>query len=358
MRKICIILIIVVILPLFSLSVSAEERVDEYVDEFRDVIPEEYKDIAADPDALMGAVGIKGVLSEIISVLSGSKGEISSFFLTVLGALILMSLCSFGRERSEFSSVCVGIICSLLIFKVVSPAFGTVSDSLQKMSEFFSSLIPITVGVTALGGGMAGSGAQASGMYGALAVLNGLGGEIFTSLSAFALAMSLLSSFGSDGIASVARGIRSIFSWLLGIACALVTGATSLQTFVASAADSASMRAAKYMASGLIPAVGSTVSGALSTLASGLSYAKGIIGAGAIFVMISTVLSALVILLAYRAALSLGIILADFIGCSGAARIFSAYRFSLDTVVAVYCLSSVVCVFQIILFIKIGVALL
>ena len=112
------------------------------------------------------------------------------------------------------------------------------------------------------------------------------------------------------------------------------------------------------MASGLIPVVGSTVSGALSTLAAGISYSKGVIGAGAIFVIISIVLAPLVSLLAYRFALSLASMLAEMLGACAASRIFTAFRFSLDSLTAVYALSSIIYILEIILFAKAGVALL
>jgi stage III sporulation protein AE len=118
------------------------------------------------------------------------------------------------------------------------------------------------------------------------------------------------------------------------------------------------MSAAKYAASGMIPVVGSTVAGALSTLASGLSYAKGIIGVGAIVVIVGIIISPLVLLLLHRLALSLALILADFLGVSGASRIFGAFRASFDSLIAVYALCSVLYIFNAVLFMKSGVALL
>jgi hypothetical protein len=107
----------------------------------------------------------------------------------------------------------------------------------------------------------------------------------------------------------------------------------------------------------MIPVVGSSVSGALSTLAAGLTYAKSFIGVGAILVIVTLALSPLILLLLYRFALSAVITFSDFVGLGGI-KIFGAYRFVIDSVVTLYALSALVYVIEIILFIKCGVSVL
>ncbi len=358
MRKILALLTIIVILPLFSLSCSAEGEVDEFISEFEGALPEDF-DALSDPDGLMESASARSLISYVISFLSGERGEIVGFFLTLLGSAALMSAAALSHDSlgTQAQSV-VGIISSLLIFSSLRPLIASVTDGISMISGFFASLIPITLGITALGGGGATASAQAVGMYTALSSVGGLGGEIFISLGAFGLAMSLLSAFGNEGITSVCRGLRGLFGWVSGIFTALITAAFSLQTLVASSMDSASMRAIRYAASGLIPVVGSTVSGAISTLASGLSYAKGIIGGGAILVIVYMAISPLALLLIYRLALTLANIFSDFAGAAVASRIFTSYRFALDMTVTVYALSALIYLFEIIIFTIIGVAAL
>jgi hypothetical protein len=167
-----------------------------------------------------------------------------------------------------------------------------------------------------------------------------------------------ITAFGNSGVEAVGRGVRNLFMWLVGITTALITGTLALQTLIDTASDSTAMRAARYAASGMIPVVGSTVSGALSTLAAGLTYAKSFIGVGAILVIVTFALSPLIMLLLYRFALSAVIIFSDFVGIGGGAKIFGAYRFVIDSVVTLYALSALVYVLEIILFIKCGVAVL
>jgi stage III sporulation protein AE len=293
----------------------------------------------------------------ILASAKGERGNFLSFCLLLLGSVAIYFLASgCHADFKKQTEASVGCLIALAIFPTVLSALSSVESSILALSDFFAALTPITVGITALGGGSATASVQAVGMYTALSSVGGIGGEIFISLSAFGLSMSLLSAFGNEGVGSVTRGFRSLFGWVTGIFTALLTAAFSLQTIVASSVDRGAMRAIKYAASGLIPVVGSTVSGAISTLASGLSYAKGIIGGGAILVMLYMAISPLAVLLIYRLALTLAGIFADFAASSVASRIFSSYRFALDMTVTVYSLSVLIYLFEIVIFILIGVA--
>jgi stage III sporulation protein AE len=351
MRKILFLLIIVVILPIFCVKIHAENYVDEYISDFENILPDEMGDMDVEKD-VVETFSIEGILENIFSVISGERTRVVTFFLTLIGIIALSSLgtLAFG-ELSDVVRAVIGILSSMAIFQTVSSIVNEILSSLDKISSFFSSFIPISVALTALGGGESTAVVQGSGMYISLSLLSRLGGEVFSSVCAFGLASALLSPLGGQIISGVSSAVKNIFTRTLGIFTAIVTAAFSLQTLVSSSADSATMRAARYVASGLIPVVGSTVSGALSTLASGLSYAKGIIGGGAIAVILFFALSPLVALLLYRLALTVAIALSEMLSAD-CGVIFTAYRSALDMALAIYALSTLIYLFEIIIFIK------
>lgn len=357
MKKVIFLLSIVVIVPLFSLFCSADEGVDRFINEFNEALPEGYQEFG-NTDKLTNLADFGSLVSVIEETITEGQADIVKFLLLLLGSATLMAVATLCPGKiADTVEVGAGIICSVTVFTAISPIISSVSGEIEKISSFFASLIPITVGITAFGGGAATASVQAVGMYTALSCVSGVADKIFLTLSAFGLAMAMLSSFSSDGISSVCRGLKGLFNWVTGIFTALLTAAFSLQTLIASSADNAAMRAAKYAASGLIPVVGSTVSGAISTLASGLSYARGIVGGGAIAVILYMAVSPLVLLLLYRLSLSLCIILTDFMGVSSASRIFTSFRFALDMTVTVYALSALIYLFEIIIVIRTGVSI-
>ena len=358
MRKLAFLLSIVVIFAVFVLPASAEESVEGYLSEFESILPEEMSGIAEGGEEIVEKFSLKGLLIEIFSSATGEGSAVVAFFLTLVGSLAVSVLASSCHESfAKQTEAAVGVIIALALFPTVSAALSSVSRSLSELSEFFTALTPIAVGITALGGGATTAGVQASGMYTALTVIGGVGKSLFISLATFGLAVAMLSSLGNSSAVAVGKGIKGLFNWAVGIFSTTITAVFSLQTLIASAHDSAVMRTARYMASGLIPVVGSTVSGALATLAAGLSYAKSIVGGGSVAAVISMAVSPLVMLLLYRLALTVATGIAGLVGAEGAEKIFTSYRFALDMTVSVYVLSVVVYLFQIILFLRIGVAL-
>lgn len=359
MKKIILLLTIVVIIPMFCIKISASDVLDEYINDFENITSNDLGIGAADTDRLLEMASFRSIFNGVLEAVLQNGGRVFKFFLSLLGALMLMSVSSFCHDRlSSYVERAIGIICTVVIFEPLHELVVTVGEALLALSDFFSSLTPIAVGITALGGGVAGANVQAVGMYTTLSAVSSLCTKIFSVINGFGMAVCVLTCLGSDGASSVFRGVKELFSRVSGIFTALITAAFSLQTLIASAADSASIRAVKYAASGLIPVVGSTVSGAISTLAAGIAYAKGIVGGGAIIVILYLALSPLCLLLMYRLSLSVSMIAADFVGISGAGKILSSYRFVIDMALTAYALSALIYLFEIIVFIRMGVTLL
>ena len=353
-----ILITVAAIIPLFLISASAGKSAEDYLRDFEQILPDSMGGLSED-GAIVERFGIEGVLSEILSSLNGEKGECLTFLLLLIGGVAVFSLASgCSQNFARHTETGVGLVVSLSVFPTVSLALSSVVNSLDEIGSFFNAMTPIVVGVTALGGGASTSAVQASGMYTSFTVIGSVGREFFVPIASFGLSIATLSALGSPSAISVGKGIKGIFTWLTGIFTTVITSVFALQSLVSSAADSAAMRTAKYMASGLIPIVGTAVSGALATLASGLSYAKSLIGGGAIAVIISLAISPLVILLFYRFALTLASIFAELVGATVPSKIYLSYRFVIDMTVTVYTLSVIVYLFQIILFLRTEVALL
>ena len=359
MKKLLKMLIIVCVFALFPLSVYADDTSDGYIAEFFKLVPEDMEDSLGDSENLIAAIGPRELFSEIFSAAIGSLGGAVSFFLLLLGCVALMGCASFGGGKLASVTECaVGVASSVFIFKRLGEIFLGVGKSLEELSDFFASLIPLLSAVTVAGGGGGAASVQHIGMNITLSLVGWIGSSFFYTVASVGFAFGLLVAIGDNGAASLTKGIKGFFTWTLGIATALLTATLSLQTAVAAASDGAAIRAAKYAASGMIPLVGGTVASALSTLASGLAYAKGVIGAGAIAVMVGIIASPLALLLLYRLVLSLALMLSDFLGVASSSRILGSFRGSFDFLIAVYALSSVLYIFNAVLFMKSGVAIL
>lgn len=353
MKRILFLITFALLLPMFSLSVSADEVGGGYVNEFFEALPDGIKEKIGGEENILNSVGIEALLGEIISQISGQGSQISAFFACLTAIFILSAASSFSHSATgDMASRVINIVGAVLIYGRISALFTSVSQSIEEICTFFASLIPITSAVSAMSGASLTANTQASGMYLILTLFSGGGGRLLSLLSAFSLALALSGSLGGETATRILRGFKSLFGWTVGILTALISGVIALQTVISSASDSAVLRTARYMTTSLVPVVGSTVSSALSTLSGGLSYARSVIGGGAIGAILLLALSPLVMLLLYRLALSLCLSLSEMLGVQSGT--FSSFRFSLDAITSLYALMSISFILQLILFIKVG----
>lgn len=357
------------VLLLFILSFSAlakegtqtqkEDLPEDLIEEFSALIVQE-SGISLEENDLISSFGFGSILKCISDAITGSKGEITSFFLTVMGFAILCAVsdgASFlgsGDERSLSAAVLT--VMSAAIYPSLYSLFSSVGKSLETLSSFFGAAMPIMSAISAASGSVKTAAVQAANMNIVLGIVGALATDILLPLSFAILALALVSSFGEAGTLRTAKSIRNIFTFGLGIVTAVSSAAISLQTVIASASDSASLRAARYAAGGLIPVVGSSVSSAISTLAGGLAYAKSTVGAAAIAAIFALVSAPLVLLLLYRLIFSIGQTVLEYLDINAAVRCFSAYKAALDAVISVYVMSTIVCIIQVIVFMKGGAA--
>ena len=131
----------------------------------------------------------------------------------------------------------------------------------------------------------------------------------------------------------------------------------SSQTLLSSAADSVSARAAKLVASNVIPIVGGSVGDTLRTLSSSIGYLKSVCGIGGIVFIILLVLPTLVTLLLTRGVFILAVAVADLVGCENESKLLSELGSVYGVLVAVVTMCSVMFILALTIFVRCTVAL-
>ena len=347
----------VILFALCGVSASAD-GVDELINDFTSLVPEKIADGLGDSEELCELIGFESILSEIYAVLSENGGALLSFFSLLMGLLVLTSLAAtLHGVLGDVARACASAISAVAIFERVYGLTEAVSGAITESGDFFGGLIPLFAAVTSAGGGVGAATVGATGMSLSLGVIGAVSGELLPPFIAAVFALGLLSD--TDGaIGGLFKSVKGAIVWILGILTFLLGTTLALQTVMASASDGILMRGAKLTASGMVPIVGGALSGAMSTLAAGLSYAKGFIGIGSVAVIVLISLSPLVLLLCYRGFLSLSVNFLGFLGTGRGTGCFSAMLGALDCLIAVFSMSTIVYIFEILLFIKSGVALL
>lgn len=360
-KKMLPVLLAVIAFFVFSIPALADggEVADGLMSDFEAALPE---DSPINVEDLISHVGFDAILSEIVSSFRSESGEIVSFFLTVLGIALSFSIVELGRDLgsqklSRTAAAAVSAIAALLVFSSLNMLVSSVAQSLSAVSEFFSGIIPVMTGVAVAGGAVGSAAVQGTNMNIALGIINALTDSFLLPMVFMIFALALAGSVGGD-TAPLAKGVRSVFVWGLGIVSAVFIAAVSMQSILASAQDTAALRAAKHAVSGSIPIVGSTVSGALATLSGALSYVGARIGVASVAVLVLMAVSPLLMLLLYRVALSLAVSALEFVGAKDGAGCLASFRGALDAMIAVYVVSIVIYIMEIFVFMKCGVGIL
>ncbi len=102
--------------------------------------------------------------------------------------------------------------------------------------------------------------------------------------------------------------------WFLGAVATLFATVLSLQTIFAQSADSAAMRAGKFLVGASVPVVGRAVSDALSSVFAGMKVVKGSVGFAAIAVIVAAFLPVIVQCVLYHLSFSLSSLVAGATG--------------------------------------------
>lgn len=350
-KKIGAIIALSMLLPLlFTLTASAKER--DYVKEFSVILPPEISDAMESEGGISSALSAEALFNIAFSAVSSERGAIISFFALCIGSVVIFALASalFGEISDSVQKGLSVLFCASL-FAALLPVLRTANSSLARAGELFSAGAPIMCAITLAGGGSASAAAALSGASLTLSFISLLTTKILPILATVGFASSLLRTLG--GSAALERGAKNLYNRILGIAVFILTATLSLQSVIASAEDSAALRAARYGTSTIIPSVGGAVSSSLSVLLGGLSYAKSIVGAAAIGALLYILIAPMVILFLYKIGIGIAEALAEILGAKNSFSL-SAFSSVIDSVIASWALSGVMLVLQVVLFMKGG----
>lgn len=365
MKKILIVIsMMAIFIPLFSLGTMAfdsEGTAEEYWQDFLDAVPDGTNS-PQNEDELLSGVGFDSLIAELLGAVKLGTGSAVSLFILLFGIAVIISVTESAPpfenpSLSRHTAAGISVISAVLIFGKIGPICFSVREGLEELSAFFSALIPVLTGIMTAGGNISSAATQSFNMNITLAAVSYVCTELLLPLvfALFSLAMAASMELGTVG--AVAKSVKGLFMWILGISSTVVIASITMQSVVAGAKDSAYLRAARYAASGMIPVVGSTVSSALAALSGGLSYVKTTVGMSAVLVIIILAVSPLINILLHRLAFSLSISFLELISSGGGARVFSAFRSALDALLSVYVVSVIVYITEIVVFMKCGVSI-
>ncbi len=347
-----------------SLTAEAKEPQD-YLSDLYNALPGAAQD-ALPPDlsdaaAIQEALGVEQLFRAVAESLSGQWPSTLRLFSTLLGMTVFFAVAALLREHlgagvNRAVECVLGLILLLILYDCFSPCLLRIEQYLGDLCHLSDAMAPVMAGLYLAGGntatGLSGSGAMA----GLSVILENLCVGALLPILRVSFGFLLVGAVGEVRTEGVANSLKHAYTTLLGFACVLVSASLALQNAIGSAADSFAMRSLKYALGNMIPLVGGTVSGSLSTVAASVSLIRATAGGGLLVAILLTLLPILTELLLSRFLLGLLADLAKLIGTGGAEKIFRGFRGILDCAFAALAFSSMLFLFITAIFMRAAVA--
>lgn len=367
-----IVICLAALVSVIPLSVSAAEVPDSFSSLLSELDGEIAKYLprgiySSDIDEVGEAVAEMSSGEFVFSFLSALTGNALGGALTLLASLVgvIVLSAAFSAFRSSTCSKAlgsaVGFCSSCAIFSVIIVIFGdhirTVALFLERLSTLMLGIIPITGALYAMGGNVATATVSTASLYGFLTFCESFCKDTIVPISILLISLALCSSLMPRlNLKAMSGAIKKCYTFFLGLIMTILLAVLSSQTFLSTAADTVSARAARLVASTVIPIVGGSVGDALRTVASSVGYLKGVCGISSIIFILLLLLPTLVSLLLTRFVFLVAGAVADMLSCDAESRLIGELGSVYGMLCAVCTIVSVLFIFALNIFVRCAVA--
>lgn len=278
----------------------------------------------------------KGVIASILDFLrSGAKKPLTALC-EIIGVLIIAGAASdFCDSKSQIYPALNYIFSVIIAIVLIYNTFSLVTNAvaaIKGIGTFMLSFIPIFSGIVLLGGKATTSvAANALLLTAAEAIMQVTSLVILPFMSAY-LAVGISSSVSPLlKNTSLSETLKKVVLWALGLLFTLFLGLLSIQTSVSAAADTLSVKTARFMVGSFVPVAGSALGEALGVVTTAASALKSSAGMYAVVCLAIIVLPILAEILLWRAAMAASKMAANIFAIPKAPQIIDA----VDSVLAV-----------------------
>ncbi len=275
-------------------------------------------DLGIDPSNPYGSgLSAKSVFEKLFEKLKEAFVSPFSSLSGVLAALIICSaFCTFSKnglsDTADFTSaVCISGIAVVPFCSAIASTVNTIS----LCCTFIISFVPIYCGILLCMGSAAFSSAMSAAVFGLAQVVSALAGTVITPFSGMYLALSVSCAFSPEmRLRGLTSAVKKAIFWTLGIAMTVFSAVLGITGSINSAADTVSVKTARFFLSNSIPIVGGAITDAVGTLAGSISVLRSGVGAFGICALLLLIVPSLLQILLWKASLSIMSAAAELFG--------------------------------------------
>ncbi len=343
-------LIFIVLIFAFSIQVSAtddiykntydsigasdiEKSLDKSVKDFfseNEISPSNYEWVNKLTD--------KSVVAHIIDFVTGGTKKSVEIGVIIVGViLITAALTAFGeKQNTNTASFSASLAITVIISGNIWQSVSTAINAMKGCSSFMLSFVPVFATVTAISGKTVTAASMSSLLLIATEVVAFISSFVILPLMGGYLALSI-----STGVSPLldntgfVDSIKKISMWILSLLGTLFIGILSIQTTVNSAADSVTLRTAKFILGTSVPVAGGVLSEAVSTVSASMGLLRSSIGIYGVVALVMILLPVLVEIIIWRCVLFTTSALSDLFSLNKISSILKAVDSMLSVLVGV-----------------------
>jgi stage III sporulation protein AE len=259
----------------------------------------------------------------------------------VFGVLLACALLntmknSFGEKplKDVFNIVCTLCISAVLLVPITQ-CISAVANTVKNSADFMLTFLPVFVALV----GASGHPASAITFQGLLLVSSQVIAQIasntFVPMVNMYLAFCVIGSVSPGvNIGGIAAFVRKIVNFGLLLCITIFTGILTVQGLISQAADTVTIKTAKFVVGSVVPVIGSTISDAVNTVVSCANLLKTTTGAFAIIVFIVTFLPPILDCILWMLVADISIAVAEMLGINNITGLLKAVKEAIRLLIA------------------------
>lgn len=248
--------------------------------------------------------------------------------LTLLGIVIVAAAVRAFKGDGEVDSAVKFVVTLTSLGTLIYGVFGSISSAVNVIkgtASFMLAFTPVYMGIVSVSGAPMSAVASGGMLLAAAEFIGGTAAFLITALMGAYLSLTVGASvsplLNSTGFADV---LKRAGMWIMSLCTTVFLGVLGIKNAVNSAADTLSVKTARFIIGTCVPVVGTALSGAVNTVASSLSLLKssvGIFGVAALVVMVIPVLAELLL---WRLVLNLSSAVCTLFSIDETSKLFKA----------------------------------
>lgn len=349
-------------------QIESEFLEDVQVDDLKENLPDGIKEILSkygiddlNRDTLIN-LSVKDFFKMVFYGIMYKLKEPLSILATLLAVILLASLLNtfentFNKNSLGQTFQVVSILCvSGFIVTPIIELLRQIVLLIEQIGMFLLSFIPVFTGIITVSGKPLTAFAYNGLLLGTVQIVSIVSKSILIPLCGSYLALVICSSVTNQiDINNFMKTLKTILMWILGFLLTVFVAILTIKSFVASSADTVTMKAGKYVAGSFIPVIGGVISDTLSVLQGSIGVIKSSIGTFGIIVIFISFIPSIVSILLMNISIKLAQIVSDMLAVKKVSGLLNSTSFVLTFMQAILICYGMMVIISIALMLLIGV---